>query len=567
MYALVRHMEDKALQMGKSSTAGSFFLLIGVVGSTVLMALGTIILASVLSPDELGLYSIVLIPSTIIAFFRDLGVNSAMTQKIASLRAANKTSEIHDVIRAGVIFELLSGALLSLVCFAISQPLANILDRPDASSLIALMSLSIFASALVSAATATFVGFEKMKYNSFTQIIQALIKTLLGPFLVFLGFSVTGAVIGSIASVAVGGVISILIVYFALFRPLRKAKVGKCDLKQTLLPLLKYGIPLTVPNIVVGVLPQIFAFFMAMYISDNMVGNYFAATCFAVLVTFISFPVSTALFPAFSKLNPQKEPELVKTVFASSVKYTALLLIPVTMLLIALATPLVNTVFPQDSILHYLSPDGLKQFLFTVNTQSKFPYAPLFLAVSSIGNLFVLFGHVSLIAFQTGIGKTGQIMKQSLLSLAISLPFSYAIITYFGKFGGANMEWLVVIGGVVSVMVSIVPGLVWGLIWSWKNYHVKADFKNSTKIFIASLVASVVAYVFSVFLNASYPILLIIGTLLFLLTYLVITPIVGAVNRADIDNLILMSSELGIISKILKLPLKLMQKLCKKPDK
>jgi hypothetical protein len=29
---------DKALQMGKSSTAGSFYLLIGVVASTVIMA-------------------------------------------------------------------------------------------------------------------------------------------------------------------------------------------------------------------------------------------------------------------------------------------------------------------------------------------------------------------------------------------------------------------------------------------------------------------------------------------------------------------------------------------------
>jgi O-antigen/teichoic acid export membrane protein len=426
------------------------------------------------------------------------------------------------------------------------------------------MSLSIFAGAIVSAATAIFVGFEKMKFNSLAQFLQALIKTLLGPVLVFLGFSVLGAVLGAIVSVAVCGIVSIMIVFFVLFRPLQKSKGGKCNVKQTLLPMLKYGIPLTVPNIVVGVLPQIFTFFMALYASDNMVGNYYAATYFSVLVTFISFPISTVLFPAFSKLTPEKEPELVKTVFSSSVKYTSLFLIPTTMFLIALATPLVNSFFPEHGILQYmLSP----QLLFAVNTPSKFPYTASFLAISSIVNLFVLFGHVSLIAFQTGIGKTKQIMKQSLLSLAISLPFSYTIITYFGTKGGTNMEWLVGIGVILSIMISTIPSLVWGLIWSWKNYHVKADFKNSGKIFTASLTASIAVYVFSKFFNASYPIILFTGTILFLLIYLFITPLIGAVNYTDISNLKLMSSGLGIVSKIIKIPLTLMQKLCKKPSK
>ncbi len=544
-------MEDKALQMGKSSTTGSFFLLIGLVASTVIMALGTLILAGLLSDSELGLYGIVLIPSTTIAFFRDLGVNSAMTQQIASLRASNKNDEIHDVVLSGLIFEIISGLLLSLACFAIAQPLAIILNRPEASPLIALMSISIFASAIVSASSSIFVGFEKMKLNSFAQVLQAIIKTALGPLLVFLGFSVFGAVVGTIVSVAVGGLAGILLVYFVLFRPLHKSKVEKCNVKHTLTPMLKYGIPLTLSNIVVGVLPQIFAFFMALYASNSIMGNYYAATYFSVIVTFISFPISTALFPAFAKLKPENEPELVKTVFASSVKYTAIFLVPTTMLLITLATPLVNTLFPQDGIL---------QSLFVIGAEPKFPYAPLYLAASSIVNLFVLFGNVSLATFQTGIGKTKQIMKQSILSLVISLPFSFFIITYLGNYGG---EFLVVIGGIIAVMVSTIPGMVWGLIWLWKNYHAKADFKSSGKIFTASLTASIVTYAFLAVFTAPYWILLVVGALIFLTVYLVSAPLIGAINRVDIDNLKLMTSGLGILSKFLEIPFLIMRKICK----
>ena len=214
----------------------------------------------------------------------------------------------------------------------------------------------------------SFTGFERMKLNSFTQIFQAIVKTALGPFLIILGFGVLGAVYAAMSSILAGGVIGILIVYFALFRPLRKCKVGKCDVKQTLKPMLMYGLPLTVSSIVVGVLPQVFAFTMAVYAGDWMMGNYYAAAYFSVLLTFISIPIATALFPAFSKLNPEKEPELVRTVFASSVKYTAMLLVPATMILITLSTPLINTLFPKDGIL---------QSLFVVNAAAKVPLCTL----------------------------------------------------------------------------------------------------------------------------------------------------------------------------------------------
>ena len=51
-----------------------------------------------------------------------------------------------------------------------------------------------------------------------------------------------------------------------------------------------------------------------------MMGNYFSAAYFSVLLTFISLPISTALFPTFSKINAEREPGLAKMVFASSVK-------------------------------------------------------------------------------------------------------------------------------------------------------------------------------------------------------------------------------------------------------
>jgi stage V sporulation protein B len=551
---------DKAMEMGRSSVAGSFHLLIGVVASTVIMAVGTLLLAGLLEVDELGLYGIAMIPAAMINYFRDLGVNTAMTQQIAGLRASGKESQIHDVIVSGVFFEVISGIFLSLVLFVTALPLALILSPGNATALstyISIMSLSVFAGALTAAASGIFVGFERMKLNSVTQVFQSIVKTAIGPFLIVLGFGVLGAVYAAMGSIVAGGVVSILIVYYSFLRPLRKCKVAKCNIKRTLRPMLKYGLPLTMSTIVIGVLPQIFAFMMAIYAGEWMMGNYYAAIYFSVLLTFVSFPIATALFPVFSKLNPEKEPELMKIVFASSVKYTAALLVPATMLLITLGSPLVNTLFPKDGIL---------EALFIINAEPKFPYAPLFLALSSIINLFVLVGNISLGTFQTGIGKTNQVMKQSLLSLAVGVPSAYLLVSYFHALGGPNAQLsasYAVIGGIIGTLVASAPSVGWGLYWIWKNYGVKADFISSAKIFASSVIASVITYLIIDSLIFPYWMILIAGFVVFSLVYIVTIPLLGAIDTADINNLKAMFSGLGLVSKLVAFPLLFMQKLCK----
>ena len=201
---------NKALEIGKSSATGSFHLLLGVVASTVIMALGTIFLGMLLPAEGVGLYGMAMIPSTMINFFRDWGINSALVKEIAHLKASGRESEIHDVIVSGMVFEIISGAVLSIVCFAIAWPLALIISPNDAASLsqyIAIMSISVFAGAIAAAASGIFVGYERMKLNSFVQVFAAIIKTALGPFLIVLGFGVLGAVTAATVAIVSGAII------------------------------------------------------------------------------------------------------------------------------------------------------------------------------------------------------------------------------------------------------------------------------------------------------------------------------------------------------------------------
>jgi O-antigen/teichoic acid export membrane protein len=518
---------EKALEMGKTSAAGSFRLLIGVATSTIIMAVGAIILGRLLTVDEYGLYGIALIPTTMINLFRDWGINSAMTKYIASFRVSNNDEEIHSVILAGLTFEVASGLALSFLSLFLANFIAStVFHRPESASFMAIVSVSIISGSLLAASQAVFVGFERMELNSFTLVCQAVARTVIGPVLVFLGYSVLGAVIGYSLGFVAAGIIGLATFYFILFRPLRKKVTSNSSLTKTLKTMLRYGVPFSIASILGGILTQFYAFMVVPLTSNTMYGNYTTAFNFTILLTFLTVPISTVLFPAFAKLDPQSEPELVRTVYASSIKYTSILLVPATMAIMALSGPMIGALYGE-----------------------KYVYGPFFLTIYVIGNLFAVFGSVSAGVFLSGLGQTRIIMKQSIITLVVGLPLGILLINIYG-----------ILGLIIASVVVGLPSTSWVLYWIWKHYKAKADFQSSAKILAASALAAVTANLPTIFLNTTNWIKLLIGLIIFLTVYILGAPIIGAVSQTDINNLKIMFSGMGIISRIISVPLKAAEK-------
>jgi O-antigen/teichoic acid export membrane protein len=520
---------NKALKMAKASATGSLKLSLGLVTSSVIMAVGTIILGRLLSPEEYGLYSIALIPSLMFALFRDFGVNSAMTKYIAQFRASNKDENAHDIIVAGLAFEIVTGLTLSFISLFMANFIAStIFRRPESTSLISIVSISIFSTALLIVPQSSFIGFERMGLNSFTMIFQSIAKTAISILLVFLGYGALGAVIGYTFSILATGIIGLLMLYLVVFRSFR-TKTNRSGIIKSLKTMLRYGIPLSISTIIAGFLTQFYGFMMAFFCSDLLIGNYHITVNFSVILAFFITPVSTVLFPAFAKLDPQNEQKLLKTVFASSAKYTALLLVPATMAMMILSQPMIYTLFGVIWV-----------------------YAPLFLTLYVARNLFAALGSLSANSLFIGLGETKMPMKQSVLTLVLGIPLAALLIPTFG-----------ILGVIVGTLLAEIPSLFWGLYWIWKHYKVKVDFRSSARIFVASAIAAITTYLSLNFLATAELIRLMVGGIIFLGVYLVATPVIGAVNQTDINNLRAMFSGLGIISKLMNIPLSVVEKIAK----
>ena len=519
---------SKAAEMAKVSARGGFHLFWGLAASTIISALGVILVARLLSPSEYGIVTIALAAPNLIMIFRDWGVNAAMIKYVAQYNSENRPANVKNILIAGLIFELALGLSLSFISFLLSGFLAtNIFQRPDIKPLIEIASFTILAGALLTAAQSAFTGVEKMELNSITMIGQSTLKTVLVPILIIVGLGTFGAILGNTIAYLIIGLASILMIYLALYKKLHKLNDDRPEIVKNIKVMFKYGLPLSISAIISGFLTQFYTFLIAIYATDLMIGNYAVATNFAVLITFFATPITTMLFPAFSKLDPQKEKETLRNVFQFSVKYAALLVVPAATAIITLAQPAVSTLFGE-----------------------KYGDAPLFLALLAISYLYSALGNLSLGNLINSQGKTKFNLKLTLVTSAIGFPLSLILIPKFG-----------IIGLIITTLTAGIPSLIIALHWIKKHYSVTVDWTSSTKILLSSGTAAAITYTILSQLSFSSWIKLIIGGTIFLFTFLTITLSIRTVNRSDINNLREMLSELGPLSHLLNFLLNIIEKL------
>ncbi|UCC57776.1 MAG: polysaccharide biosynthesis protein [Candidatus Bathyarchaeum sp.] len=534
----------KATGMGKTSARGGFKLFIGVAISSILTAVSLILVMNFLdNPDNYGIVATALIFPILISSLKDWGINAAMVKYLAQYKSENRIHSSKKVMTAGLLFELITGVLLTLASFLLADMLAGILatetfPKAEVKILIEFASFTILADSFLKISQSTFIGFERMEFHSLTMILNSTIRCFLAPLLVYLGYSVLGAIQGQIVAQLVAGTVGLVIFYVRFFRQPMNMGVSDLNIKTTLKMLLKYGMPLSVSVIVLGFLPPFYNALLTQSIPTgtnisytNVIGNFQAAVNFTVLITFFTVPIATVLLPAFSKLKPKEEEKTLRIVFNSSVKYGALLTIPVTLMIMVLSEPLVFALLGVE-----------------------YTEAPFFLTLYSILFLYTGLGRLSFVAFLNGQGKTEITMRLFSLTLGMGLLLGWLLIPQFGA-----------VGLIATNLIAGLPALFVGLWWIRKHFGATVDWKASAKIFLASGIAAVVTYLLLSPLNASNRIEWLIevfaGGIIFLVVYLVAAPLIRAVDKNDVRSLREMLSGLGPFSYVFNIPLKIIEKL------
>jgi O-antigen/teichoic acid export membrane protein len=523
--------------MAKTSAKGGFHLLWGIAASTIITSIGVIVLARLLSPVDFGLYSIALTVPNLIQIFRDWGTSYAVVKYTAKYTSEGNYRKVKTIIFSGLLFQTILALVLCLITFLLSEFLAlNLFQRPELTFLLQIVSLSLLSGSFISLiqtiagtstslAQAAFIGMERSEYHSLSLLIHSIIRTIITSLLVILGLGSFGAVFGYTISLLLAGLCALLLFFF-VYSKLPKVPIKEMKIIANLKILFHYGLPLSLVTILRGFLNQFYIIILAVFASNSLLGNYSVALNFVVLITFFATPVKTVLFPAFSKLDPTKESKDFKNVFRFSVKYGALLVVPVTFLVISLSQPAVYT-------------------LFGVNYDS----APTYLSLLSIPYLYSAFGFLSVTNLLNGQGKTKLNLKLTIITASIGFCLGYILTSQ-----------LEVFGLIITILVAEIPSLIIGLYWVIKNYGVTVDWSSSLKILASSGLSSLLTYFSISQLLISSWIKLILGTFIFTVLFLLGSIILRTINNEDLNNLREMVKGLGPLSSIIVFVLNLYEK-------
>ncbi len=365
-----------------------------------------------------------------------------------------------------------------------------------------------------------------MDYRAAVNVSQSLVKGVCSPLLVYCGFGVSGAVIGHVLSYLVAACAGYLLSVSSSKREEWIEEPARFFNSLTIM--LAYGLPLFLGSFVAGLTGSFRGFLMSWFVSDEVIGNYGVASRFMSLIGLVTGSIGVTLFPAFSKFSYTVEPEKTREAFRGSVRYSSMFILPLTFLLAAVSKPVVYTLYT-----------------------SKYPLAPYLFMLLLIPSVLVGTGSLSIGNFLNSQGDTGTTMKIGLVGSVVSILLSPVLIWTWGM-----------PGLIVSIIVSSVVANVLGVYVLYRKYDIYPDVGHLAKMLLCSGISAGFVYGVLFLLTTITPLQgLLIGSSIFLLVFLVLAPVTGAIEEQDIANLDSILKEIPIVYRFARPILRFEQKI------
>jgi O-antigen/teichoic acid export membrane protein len=491
----------KLEDVARDSARGGFFLFSGTAISTIVLAVGSILIARILGPELYGQYALAMAVPQLMYLFTELGINEGITKFTAEMIRRGESNRIEKLVKHGLLIRTSVGIAVFLINFIFADFFAFLLlNRPELAFYLRIGAIAILFQIIFTTAASTFVGLDRTECSAIALNIQAISKTILSLTLVILGFALTGAILGHVLSYAVSAVAGIVLLYIVI----RKLKTSGDNtiFRLNIQLLLKYGTPLYFSILLIGFVPVIQNIVLAFFTTDAQVGNYKAAINFATLMTVLAIPITTALLPAFSKLSSGGK-DTVKAFFKIANKYTTALVVPATTLVILFSNQIVLLVYG-----------------------STYQSASTYLGFYCFLYFLVGIGYLTFASLYNGLGETKITLRISLITFVSMLFLSIPLTNFYG-----------VTGLILAFVVSSAAGQIYALYHARKRFDIEYNKTSLLKIYAISVVSSVIPIIILNFIKLPTVLTITIGSILYLISYVSLFPITKAITLDEIQKI------------------------------
>ena len=495
-------MTDEMVTVAEDSVRGGFFLFSGTALSTLILAISSIMIARLMGPELFGQYSLAFVVPQLLFVFTDLGINQGVTKFAAEQKSKNQTNSTAKLIKHGILIRASIGILIFIINYIFAEQLATfLLQRPELAFFVRIASITILFQTLFTIANAAFVGLDKTEYNALATNIQAFAKTLIQILLVLSGFAVTGAIMGHVASYVVGAAAGLILLTIVL-RKKTENKTTNRTFRENSRLLIHYGAPLYVFALLGAFIPFVQNLILAIFTTDEAIGNYKAAVNFATLLTVLSIPITTALLPAFSKLNSFSN-NSAKNFFRLANKYISIIILPATVLIIIFSNQIVQIIYG-----------------------STYTTAPSFLAIYCLLYLLVGLGSLTLGGFYNGLGETSLTLRMGITTFLTLVLLSPILTNTYG-----------VQGLIAAYLIASTAGTAYGSYKARKKFNAEFSTSSLVRFYIISAIAALPPILLTTYFPLQNILTLVIGSLIYLFVYVTLFPIARIITHTEMQNM------------------------------
>jgi O-antigen/teichoic acid export membrane protein len=337
LHRVREHLKDSPIAYRLAR--GAFWSMVGGVASRIFTMVSAIVIARLLGKEGFGEIGMVQSTMGLFGVLAGFGLGSTATKYIAEYRHK-------DPERAGrissltVVFSLLSGLLMMVLCLALSPWLAQrTLGRPDLASLLAAGSLLMFVSTIGGVLSAALSGYEAFRKIAKINIMQGAAAPLMAiPLVWYFGGQ------GAIASFTINGALGLILCARALKGESDKYKIpDKYDISiwREWPVLWKFAFPAMTSGLMMAPVTWITNIILVNQPDGyGELGLFNAANQWRMVVIFLPGLLTAAMLPVLSETHGREDKGDFHRTVILNLRATWIVALPLTVLAVTMGKPL-----------------------------------------------------------------------------------------------------------------------------------------------------------------------------------------------------------------------------------
>jgi stage V sporulation protein B len=480
-----------------STASGGATFLIGWLTRSAVMLLLLVILARLLGPDDFGLYTIVIALFYLLEMIGYLGVDAAIRKRLPETKG---TQQKRVIINSGFISSGSVAIALAVVMLFLSGFIANSIYGNGTLELpIEAAAAAVIFSAIFNAASASLLGLRKNAEAAKANVAFAFGCLVAAPLFVLQGYGVLGAVLGLAVGNAVAAIISL--VYLNRSVVLNAYFPKTSEIKE----LIVFSLPIFVSNLAATFATSFGVLLLGVYASSFVVGNYGIAFKFGSFIIIVLNAINSVLLPSFSYALTRKSlAKRMSEIYAGSIYYTLIFLLPALAYLISVSVPIMGLLFSY-----------------------RYSLAPIYFVLISLGMTARIVGSYAG-SLVIGYGNPRRFMHYQLFVVSSEILLTLFLVPALG------------ISGLFAAMYLISP-LILDLVYiraMQRQFSVKPTFAMLPRLVFASIIVFLPMFIVSNALGQSTCAVL-INAVVLLLIY---PPVLVALKAVDAKSIYFLES-------------------------